>query len=286
LIEPAAARMLAALAGADMTDEAATTTSPHRDDIATLMAIGVVAYVCETLLHEAVGHGGMCLASGYRVTAIAPLWMHCSTTTPLVNLMGPAANLIGAAIYGLILRLAPPRGDRVRLFVWLSLAFNGLVAAGYMGVGGLTWFGDWPAVLAGVTAPAWLVRVGLVVAAVILYLAFLRLSGWALRHRVVRGPLTDGRLRRLAMAPALGAAIAALGAEVYGQGGGPLGLALAAGCTLVVGFSLTSLPTVKAEAATAFQVRFSLVWVVLALAAGAGFVLAVGPGYALTRFGG
>jgi len=265
-----------------MTDEAATTSAPQRDDIATLMAIGLVAYVCETLLHEAVGHGGMCLASGYRVTAIAPLWMHCSTTTRLVNLMGPAANLVGAVVYGLILRLAPPRGDRVRLFLWLGLAFNGLVAAGYIGVGGLTGFGDWPVVVAGL-APGWLVRVGLVVVGVGLYLVFLRLAGGALRR--IAGPLTDRRLRRLVLAPAFGAAIAALGAEIYGQGARPLGLALAAGCTLVVGFSLTSLPTVKTEAGTGFGVRFSLAWVVVAAVVGVGFVLAVGPGYELGRVG-
>jgi hypothetical protein len=265
-----------------MTDEAATTISPQHDDIATLMAIGVVAYVCETLLHEAVGHGGMCLASGYRVTAIAPLWMHCSTPTPLVNLMGPGANLIGAVVYGLILRVAPPRSDSVRLFLWLSLAFNGLVAAGYMGVGGLTGFGDWPAVLASVR-PSWLVRIGLVVVAVGLYVAFLRLAGGALKRGVGAAPITDGRLRRLVLFPALAAAVVAVGAEVYGQGAKPLGLALAVGCTLVVGFSLTSLPTVKTEAATAtgFQVRFSLAWIVVALAAAAFFILAVGPGYNL-----
>jgi hypothetical protein len=272
--------MLSALAGADMTDEAATCIAPPRDDIATLMALGVVAYVCETLLHEAVGHGGMCLASGYRVTAIAPLWMHCSTTTPLVNLMGPAANLAGAVVYALILRLAPPQGDRIRLFLWLSLAFNGLVAAGYMGVGGVTGFGDWPAVLAG-RAPAWLERGGLVVVAVVLYLAFLRLAGVELTRRVIGGALTDQRLRRLVLFPALGAAIVALGAEVYGQGAKPLGLALAAGCTLVVGFSLIGLPTVKAEAATAFGVRRSVIWIVMAVAVAAFFILVVGPSYEL-----
>ena len=247
------------------------------------MALGVVAYVCETLLHEAVGHGGMCLASGYRVTAIAPLWMHCSTTTTLVNLMGPAANLVGALVYGLILRLAPPRLDSLRVFVWLGLAFNGLVAAGYMGVGGLTGFGDWPVVL-GSVQPFWMARVGLVVGGAGLYIVFLRLAGGALKRDVIRGALTDGRLRRLVMFPALGAAIAALGAEAYGQGAKPLGLALAAGCTLVVGFSLTSLSTVKTETETAFGVRFSLAWVVVAVVVGAGFVLAVGPGYDLTRF--
>jgi len=277
--------MLQPKAGADMTDEAATASAPQRDNIPTLMALGVVAYVGETLLHEAVGHGGMCLASGYRVTAIAPLWMHCSTTTALVNLMGPGANLIGAVVYGLILRLAPPRSDTLRLFVWLGFAFNGLVAAGYMGVGGLTGFGDWPVVLAGV-APLWLARVGLVVVGVGLYIVVLRLAGGLLSRAAVRGALTDRRLRRLVLSPTLGAAIAALGAEVYGQGGRPLGLALAAGCTLVVGFSLTSLPTVKAETVTGFRIGFSLMWVVLAVVVGAAFVLGVGPGYELAGLGG
>lgn len=51
----------------------------------------------------------------------------------------------------------------------------------------------------------------------------------------------------------------------------------------MVGFSLFSLPTIKTETATAFGVRFRLGWVVLAVALGAGFVLAVGPGYELGR---
>jgi hypothetical protein len=267
-----------------MTDAATKTISPQRDDIPTLMAIGVVAYVCETLLHEAVGHGGMCLASGYRVTAIAPLWMRCSTSTPLVNLAGPAANLIGAVVYWLILRLAPPRSDNVRFFVWLSFAFNGLVAAGYMGVGGLTGFGDWPAVL-GPVAASWPARAGLVVVAVGLYVVFLRLAGGTLKRGVGAGTLTNQRLRRLVLFPALAAAVVAVGAEVYGQGAKPLGLALALGCTLVVGFSLTSLPTAKTDDVTAFQVRFSLAWIVLALAVTGFFILAVGPAYDLTRLG-
>jgi len=253
------------------------------DDLLTLGAIGAVAYVAETLVHEAVGHGGVCLASGYRITAIAPLWMHCSVATPIVNLAGPAANLAMALICWLILQLAPPRSNTVRMFVWLSLAFNALVAAGYMGVGGATGFGDWPAVL-GSLAPFWLERLSLIAMAVAIYVGFLRLAGAALLREVGIGALSDRRLRRLALAPAFGAALVAIGAEAFGEGAKPLGLALALGSTLVVGLTLTSLPTHGAEADKrptphTFRVRFSLVWIVLALAVAGSFVFAVGPGY-------
>jgi hypothetical protein len=51
----------------------ADSLEPGRDSIVTLMAIGIVAYIGETIGHELVGHGGVCIANGGAITALAPL---------------------------------------------------------------------------------------------------------------------------------------------------------------------------------------------------------------------
>ena len=50
----------------------------ERDNVATLLSLGVIAYVGETLMHEGIGHGGACMLVGGRIAVLAPLWMRCS----------------------------------------------------------------------------------------------------------------------------------------------------------------------------------------------------------------
>src|SRR5665213_3716974 len=115
-----------------------------RDDSATIFALGILAYCLETMLHEGVGHGGLCLAQGHHITLLTPLWMRCDAVTPLMVFAGPMANLFSAMVSFVLLSANCIAGNRLRLFVWLSLAFNGLVVTGYPIVGGMTGFGDWP----------------------------------------------------------------------------------------------------------------------------------------------
>src|SRR6185369_5300207 len=77
----------------------------------------------------------------------------------LMVLAGPVANLAAGAVCWAILRGAPPRSAAVRLFLWVSVAFQWLVAAGYLAVGAASGFGDWPVILPALSAwPARLAR--------------------------------------------------------------------------------------------------------------------------------
>lgn len=101
-----------------------------RDSGLAILAIGILAYVGETMLHEAVGHGGLCLATGGRVTLLDPLGMRCSVVAP--------AMVSGAAGFGnwavLAAPLAPAWAWRAALVlagIALYYGFRRLLAVEY-----------------------------------------------------------------------------------------------------------------------------------------------------------
>jgi hypothetical protein len=249
------------------------------------MAAGVLAYVAETLTHEAVGHGGVCVASGLRFEVLAPLWMRCSETSAVVNAAGPAANVIAAAILAAWLMLAPVSRAGTGLLVWLGFSFNALVACGYLAVGALTGFGDWPALFASVR-PVWAWAVPSVIVAVAGYVACLYLAAGLFRRFSGAGERAARRLWRRAMAAGVGAAIVACMAEIAGGRVQPMPLALALGCTVVVGYSLTSMDRVVERPGLGRDLGpISRNWWVIGggLIVGLAFCVIVGPGLVIMR---
>src|SRR5580692_3490330 len=93
------------------------------DSLPTILAIGVLAYVGETIGHELLGHGGVCLLDGGRITALEPLWMRCSVQTIPMVVAGPAFNFAVGGLCAAILKLRR-RSDAIGYFLWLSCAFN------------------------------------------------------------------------------------------------------------------------------------------------------------------
>ena len=258
------------------------------DDVPTLMAAGVLAYVLETLLHEAAGHGGVCLASGLRFTMLAPLWMRCSAFSRPVVAAGPAANLLAAIAFAVVLRWRRPAGPLASLLLWLGFVFNALVACGYLGVGAITAFGDWPALFAWVSPPmAWRAPASLLAAAG--YYGGLRVAATLFRRFSGGAGVAEASLWRRCMAPAAGAAIVACGAELAGGRLQPTPLLLALGCTLVVGFSMTSMMDAMHQPRVTDHDSGPVVrapWLITAaIAVGLGFMIFIGPGLDLTRLG-
>lgn len=256
------------------------TAAPGVADPITLASLGVLAYVTETLLHEAAGHGGVCLATGGQITLLAPLYMRCSVSTPLMVAAGPAMNAVAGFACLLALRLRSGQAGPLRYFLWLSLVFNWLVAAGYLLVGGLTGFGDWAALFASVRLD-WAWRAPAVLVAVLLYGSVLRFASREFARLTGLGRPSKAILARLVVVPSAAAALVATAAELYGQGGAPLGLALALGCTLFVGLTLMGMGAnsgVDRIADSALRIPFRGIWVALAVVAGITFIFFVGPG--------
>lgn len=250
------------------------------DDLATTVAIGVIAALAQFVVHEVVGHGSACVLLGGRILAIAPLWMRCSIDPRLMVLAGPVANLAAGAVCWAILRGAPPRSAAVRLFLWLSVAFQWLVAAGYLAVGAASGFGDWPVILPALSA--WPARLAAIALAAGAYLLTLRALARLGAQRLGASLLEERRLARAGLLPALVAGAIVIAAELVGGRHQPLGLALAAGCTAIVGWSLLAVPRFLPEATApgdAVTIRRSLRWVLAGAAVAVGFVALVGPAF-------
>lgn len=77
--------------------------------------------------HEAIGHGGACLAAGGRVILLNIVDFKCSVARPWIDLAGPAGNLV-LALAGLALTTGK---SGVRLLGLALFAFNAFWIAGY-----------------------------------------------------------------------------------------------------------------------------------------------------------
>src|SRR5579863_6750447 len=129
-------------------------------DLLTIVAIAVAATVITDLIHEGLGHGGMCVATGGRPLVLSTVHFECSADTRLVAAGGTLANLIFGALFW-VAASTVKRTASWRYFFWLLMTFNLFDAGGYFLFSGIGNFGDWAAVVAG-WQPAWAWRVGLV----------------------------------------------------------------------------------------------------------------------------
>jgi hypothetical protein len=133
-----------------------------------------VAFTVAAVGHEAIGHGGACVAAGGRITLLTSVYFRCSDGTPAVDAAGPLMNLIlGAAFWGLA--RSRPHASPSRMFFVLAMAFNLFWGAGYFVFSSVTNRGDWAFVLRGFALePRWIWRLLMGVLGVFLYVRFVR----------------------------------------------------------------------------------------------------------------
>jgi hypothetical protein len=132
-------------------------TQPH---LLTIAAVAIVAAAIADVIHEGLGHGGACVATGGQPLALSAVHFECSGETRLVAAGGTLANLVCGAFFWTAAR-AVKQAASWRYFFWLLMTFNLLQAGGYFLFSGIGNFGDWAAVVAG-WQPPWAWRVGLI----------------------------------------------------------------------------------------------------------------------------
>ena len=117
--------------------------------VPTVLAIGVLAYVVTTLVHEAAGHGLMCLALGGDALAVSSTELRCAGLAEDRALMVTAAGTPMNVLVGLATMLfaarAPVSGT-TRYFLWVFGALNLFHAGSYLLIGPFLGFGDWGAI--------------------------------------------------------------------------------------------------------------------------------------------
>jgi hypothetical protein len=198
---------------------AATTSA--KDDVFTICAISVLAFLLADVSHEAIGHALLALLTGAQSGILTAVAWSSPFDSRLVAAGGTLVNLAEGAIFWIALRAAANASTATRLFLLLACAFNLLTGTGYFFFSGVTNFGDWAAVIAPMH-PHWLWRTLLILVGMGAYYAAVRIIG----HGIVRFvgiPANDRtRMRRLLVLPYF----SAIAIAVAGVLPNPIGISL------------------------------------------------------------
>jgi hypothetical protein len=233
--------------------------------VLTLTAIACAAYLSADLAHEALGHGGACLASGGRVLLLDTTFEECSIHTRWIDGAGPVAGIVVAILAGLGARKA--KAANFRVFLTLLFASAIFWNTGYMIKSGLGYTGDWHFLIGGLE-PAALWHAGLAFAGIALYVAAMRM----LTHIWPAGEgMTSGRFAMLAY-------LTAAALSVIGGYFDPRGPQIVLTDALPSSLAAVGLPLVGLRRSDHVGMRTSVPWIVAGLIAAGFFVFILGPG--------
>lgn len=172
-------------------------------DLLTVTAIALIAYAASNVSHEAVGHGGACLALGGKPNVLSSLHFDCGEEAISalarrgVAAAGTIVNFIAGAIGLVAFRATNPlRKPHMAYFLWLFTTLNFLMGAGYFLFSGVGKIGDWVVVANGTMSPSiW--RPAMAVFGGALYFLFAKASGQWLGALVGSDDLAMRRSRLL-----------------------------------------------------------------------------------------
>jgi hypothetical protein len=210
----------------------------RKDDLWTLVAFGVLAYMISNVL----------LSGAQRIT-VTSTYMQAGMDTRWILAAGTLVNL-AVGLLGLVV-LRGIRGANVplRLFIWSFTAFNLLLGTGYFLFSGIGGIGDWAEWMKGLS-PIWGWRVGFALLGVVSYFA----SAWLLARELVEVVgLGEARLRRMTWIIYFAGGLTACLAGVRNPMGWRLVLVSAASSSLGGASGLMWIPSIAARAARGMQ---------------------------------
>jgi hypothetical protein len=94
------------------------------------------------MTHEALGHGGYCLALGGYNVMLTTLGEACSVQPPGIEAAGPGMQFGAGLLAWFVVHRMSSGAAGLRYFFWLYMVFDLFVAAGYVVFSGVTDFGD------------------------------------------------------------------------------------------------------------------------------------------------
>ena len=224
------------------------TAAPDRDDLPTLIAIGVLAAMAASMSHELVGHGLACLATGGQVRLVSTVFFRCDGASAVSDLGGPLGNLAWALL-ALTLTASRVVAHRTgRLFLLTTAAFSLFWFFGQLGVSLAGGRNDWIFAAADARWPS----VWPVVAVVVAFAGYdLTRRGLTRAMRTLSAGEGAGADRRRFLSPWLAGTVAMMGAAMlFGEdrigglkdatlGFGVAGLGIPLACALASRFGGT-----------------------------------------------
>jgi hypothetical protein len=183
-----------------MAAEVSPASVQANDDVLTVCAISLLAEIIGNVLHEGLGHAATALLTGTKSGVLTTVAWSSDFDSRLVAAGGSLANLVAAMVFWIALRGATGASVRWRFFPLTSLAFNLFASTGYFFFSGVTNFGDWAEVIAGLQAH-WLWRGLLVVAGIASYYGDVLVVGTTLVRYVGVPRNATRRLLKLTLIP-------------------------------------------------------------------------------------
>ncbi len=247
-----------------------------RDDGLTICALGALAYMVQSLLHEGLGHGVAAWLSGANAVTVSTVAMNADIDSRWIAASGTLVNLAAAVLLWIVLRRADRFTVTVRYFLILLFAGNLFTGTGYFFFSGVAGFGDWEQVIRGLH-PYWLFRVGLVVLGILSYFGSVLLVAHELRPF---GRYRQ-RLKKLTWTPYFGEGTLAAVAGFLNPAGAIYVLLSALPATLGANSGLLWIRyyvSPPAEGLDAKAIDRSYRWIGASLALGFGFIFVVGRG--------
>jgi hypothetical protein len=269
-----------------MATAVAAAKSAIRDDWVTVCAISLLAWILADGTHEGIGHGLTALLTGARSGVVSTVAWSSVYNSRLVAAGGPVLNLAEAAVLWVALRSAGKASPQTQFFLFASCTFCLLTATGYFLLSGVTNFGDWAQVIAGMH-PHWLWQALLATVGAATYFLSVRAMGGAL-VRYVGIPREDKlRMKTLTWLPYF----AALALSAAGGVMNPLGMKLvlesalpaAAGGNCGLLWMRYYVPKGTAPARSEESIGRSYAWIGVAAVLSPAFIFVLGRGITLHR---
>lgn len=255
-------------------------------DLLTITAIALVAYAVSNVSHEALGHGGACVALGGKPRVLSSVHFDCGEEAMSalarrgVAAAGTIVNFIAGAIGLVAFKATNPVGKPdISYFLWLFTTLNLLMGAGYFLFSGVGNIGDWADVARGTMSP-FIWRPALAVLGGALYFFLARRSGQWLGALVGSDDLAMRRSRLLSVPAYVAGGLLFCLSGLFNPVG-PVLIAISAAAASFGGASgllwLTLFTSDSKRSAEPAELRRSYAWIVAGCIAAGVFVGILGP---------
>jgi hypothetical protein len=256
-----------------------------KDSAFVLGALGILAYAASMMTHEALGHGGFCLAAGGHnamLTAWAERCNFPNVQPSGIEAAGPGLQFGAGVLAWLLSHRLPAEAVRLRYFFLLYMIFSLFVSSGYVAFSGIADFGDAAVIIASLE-PHIIWRGVLILLGAGVYYMSMRLAASELKRFV--GTHDDSRsLFRLVWIPYVTAGVFACCAGALNRTMAPgVALGLAAASSFGAGCGMLRLPDMQRQMPMRTTIAggylsWSVGWVLAALVVVAAFLFIIGPG--------